>query len=230
MKTIIGILGTGTVGRAHAAKLLELGYDVVLGTRDVEKTLADTKKDAMGNPPFSEWRKDHINVKLATFADTAKQGEIIIEALKGEVVIGELKKLEKQLKGKILVDIANPLDFSKGMPPSLLICNTDSLGEQIQKTLPNVKVVKTFNTMNAFLQVAPKQLADGDHHLFLSGNDADAKGKVTEIAKRYGWTNIIDLGDITTARGTEMLLPIWLRLLGALQTPMFNFKISKAKK
>lgn len=215
------------VGRAHAAKLAELGHEVVMGTQDVQKTLASVEKDAMGNPPFSEWHKEHKNIKLAPLAEAALVGEIIFDALKGEIALSVLKSLAKELDGKVLVDIANPLDFSKGMPPFLSVCNTDSLGEQIQSALPKTKVVKAFNTLNAYLQVDPKQLSSGDHDLFICGNDADAKAKVTEIAKSYGWQNIIDVGDITCARGTEMLLPIWLRLWGALKTPMFNFKIVK---
>lgn len=221
----IGILGTGIVGRAHAEKLATLGHEVMLGTQDTEKTLAGTEKDAMGNPPFSEWHKQNSRVILATLSEAATHGDIVYNALKGEIARSVLEGLQKSLNQKILVDIANPLDFSQGMPPTLSVCNTDSLGEQIQKALPMVKVVKIFNTTNAFLQVNPEQLAGGDHHLFMSGNDTEAKMKVSEIAKSYGWKHIIDLGDITTARGTEMLLPIWLRLWGALKTPMFNFKI-----
>ena len=132
----------------------------------------------------------------------------------------------KHLDGKILIDVANPLDFSRGMPPSLTVCNTDSLGEQIQRAFPAVKVVKTLNTTNAFVMVDPAQVAGGDHTLFVSGNDAAAKTRVTELLEGwFGWKQVIDLGDITTARGTEMLLPIWIRLMGALKTPMFNFKI-----
>ncbi|MDP2789345.1 MAG: NAD(P)-binding domain-containing protein [bacterium] len=224
----IGILGTGMVGRAHAAKLAELGHDVVLGTQDVKKTMANSEKDAMGNPPFAEWHKDHTEVKLVTLPEAANYGEIVYNALKGEVTLSALSSLKEELAEKILIDIANPLDFSKGMPPSLFVCNTDSLGEQIQKALPKVKVIKAFNTMNAYLQVDPHQLADGDHHLIVSGNDPDAKAQVIKIAKEwYGWSNIIDLGDITTSRGTEMVLALWIRLWGALQTPMFAFKIIK---
>jgi hypothetical protein len=135
---------------------------------------------------------------------------------------------EANLNGKVLIDIANPLDFSQGMPPTLTVCNTDSLGEQIQRAYPNVKVVKTLNTVNAFLMVNPGQLANADHTMFVCGNDAAAKAQVTEWLKGwFGWKDVIDLGDITNARGTEMLLPIWVRLWGALQSPMFNFKIVK---
>lgn len=221
----IAVLGTGMVGRAHAKKLLELGHDVTVGTKDVEKTMAETKPDGMGNPPFSIWQKENPKVKLATFSDAVKNADMILEALHGAIVVEVLKTLESSLVDKVLIDIANPLDFSKGMPPSLFVSNTDSLGEQIQRALPKTKVVKTFNTMNAMLQVNPQQLANGDHHIFISGNDPDAKTKVTELLKSYGWKNIIDLGDITTARGTEMMMPVWLRLWGALKTPMFNYKI-----
>ena len=221
----IGILGSGMVGRAHAERLVALGHDVVLGTQDVKQTLAKTTPDAMGNPPFSEWQKGKPKVQLATLAETAAHGEVIFNALNGGISVEALKKLETALRNKTLVDIANPLDFSKGMPPFLSVCNTDSLGERIQQALPGTRVVKAFNTMNAHLQVNPQQLAGGDHHAFLSGNDAKAKAQVIEIHKAYGWKNIIDLGDITTARGSEMLLPIWLRLWGALKDPMFNFKI-----
>ncbi|HSB47027.1 MAG TPA: NAD(P)-binding domain-containing protein [Candidatus Bilamarchaeum sp.] len=225
----IGIIGTGTVGQAHAARLAEKGHDVIIGTRDVKKTLANRQKDAFGSPPFSEWHKKHPKVKLGTFAEAAAHGEVVINATKGEHSHDALTLAgEKNLGGKILMDISNPLDFSKGMPPSLLVCNTDSLGEQIQRAFPDVRVVKTLNTTSAHIQVDPGQLAGGDHHVFVCGNDKNAKAKVIQyLMDWYGWKNVIDLGDISSARGTEMLLPVWLRLWGALQTPTFNFKIVK---
>ncbi|MGA3110163.1 MAG: NADP oxidoreductase, partial [Candidatus Bathyarchaeia archaeon] len=130
------------------------------------------------------------------------------------------------LKGKVLIDVANPLDFSKGMPPTLSVCNNDSLGEQIQRTFPSVKVVKALNTMNCILMVEPT-LVPGEHEVFVCGNDAQAKERVKEILKSFGWKSIIDLGDITAARGTEMVLPLWLRLMGLFQSPKFNFKIMR---
>lgn len=223
----IAVLGTGMVGRAHATRLAELGNDVVLGTQDVVKAMAKIDNDNMGNPPFSEWHQKNEAVKLVTFAEAAAQGEIIFNALAGHVTVEVLKGLGEAIGDKVLIDIANPLDFSKGMPPSLFVCNTDSLGEQIQKALPKAKIVKTFNTTNALVQVNPKSLASGDHHIFVSGNDESAKTKVVEIIKSYGWENIIDLGDITTARGTEMFLPLWLRVWGAINSPMFNIKVVK---
>ena len=224
----IGILGTGMVGRAHAAKLASLGHDVVIGTRVPARTLALDRSDAMGNPPFRAWQKENPGVKLAAFAEAAAHGEIVINAVHGAAAVEALKPLERALDGKILIDITNPLDFSKGMPPSLFVSNTDSLGEQIQRALPKTKVVKTLNTTTALLQVDARRLAGGDHHIFLSGNDASAKSRAAALlAEWYGWGNVIDLGDITTSRGAEMILPIWVRLWGVLQTPFFNFKIVK---
>lgn len=224
-KKNIGILGTGVVGRAHAARLVELGYEVIMGTQDVQKTMAQDKPDAMGNVPFPVWHKEHAAVRLETFQEAVGQSEIVFNVLKGDVAVEVLQGLAKELSGKILIDVTNPLDFSKGMPPTLFVCNTDSLGEQIQKALPDVKVVKAFNTCSAPVQVNPHELVGGDHSLFIAGEDVQAKAVVTEIAKSYGWQDIIDLGGIECARGMEMLLPVWLRLWGALKTPMFNYKI-----
>ena len=221
----IAVLGTGVVGRAHAQKLEELGHTVYMGTQDPKKTMAQSKPDAMGNPPFPVWYKDHKEVKLVTMREAAKKGEMVIEALHGQIVVEALKALKTELAGKVLIDLSNALDFSLGMPPSLFVSNTDSLGEQIQKAIPKTKVVKTFNTLSAALQINPHMLAGGDHHVFVSGNDAGAKKQVMELQKSYGWKHIIDLGDITTARGTEMLFPFWIRMMMAKGTPMFNYKI-----
>jgi len=221
----IGILGTGIVGRSHAARLASLGHDVAIGPHDVAKTLSRTEGDAMGNPPFSAWQREHKGVKLLTFAEAASHGEMVFDALRGEAALSVIEVLTSELEGKVLVDIANPLDFSKGMPPTLTVCNTDSLGEQIQRALPRVRVVKIFNTVSAFLQVDPGQLAGGNHDLFICGNDATAKELAGKIAKSYGWKTVIDLGDITSARGMEMLMPVWLRLWGAFGSPSFNYKI-----
>jgi 8-hydroxy-5-deazaflavin:NADPH oxidoreductase len=223
----IGIIGTGMVGQTLGAKLAELGHTVMIGTRDVAGTLARAEPDAMGNPPYGVWAKQHSQVKLGTFAEAASHGEIVINAASGGATIAALKIAgEANLNGKILIDVANPLDFSKGMPPTLSVCNSDSLGEQIQRAFPRAKVVKTLNTVNASLMVNPRRLADGDHDLFVSGNDTEAKNQVARYLKTwFGWKHVIDLGDITTARGAEMLLPMWLRLWGVLKTPMFNYKI-----
>jgi len=223
----IGIIGTGMVGQVLAAKLAADGHTVVVGTRNPAETLARTSPDGYGNPPFAAWQRAHPAVKLGTFAEAATHGEVLLNAASGGGSIQALTAAGAgNLEGKILIDIANPLDFSKGMPPSLSVCNTDSLAEQIQRAFPGLKVVKSLNTVTALVMVNPAAVAGGDHHLFVSGNDAGAKAEVIRLLGAwFGWKNIIDLGDITTARGTEMMLPVWIRLWGALKTPMFNFKI-----
>jgi 8-hydroxy-5-deazaflavin:NADPH oxidoreductase len=221
-----GILGTGVVGKTIAARLAGLGHEVVIGTREPEETLSRTEPDAYGNPPFSAWQEEHPEVRLGTFGEAAAHGEMVLNATAGAVSLEALDLAgEDNLNGKILIDVSNPLDFSKGMPPTLWVSNTDSLGEQIQRRFPEAMVVKTLHTMNAYLMVDPAQLAATDHTVFVGGNDAEAKAQVTELLRSLGWTDILDLGDITTARGTEMLLPIWVQLFGVLQKPIFNFKI-----
>ena len=221
-----GILGTGVVGKTIAVRLDGLGHDVIVGTRNPEETLSRTDPDQYGNPPFGSWQEEHPEVRLGTFAEAAAHGDMVVNATAGAVSLEALEQAgEDNLNGKILIDIANPLDFSKGMPPTLLVSNTDSLGEQIQRRFPEAKVVKTLHTMNAYLMVAPAQLAATDHTVFVSGDDAEAKARVSELLRSFGWSDIIDLGDITTARGTEMVLPIWVRLFGVLQKPIYNFMI-----
>jgi hypothetical protein len=223
----IGVLGTGVVGQTIAGKLSELGHDVLVGTRDVARTLAQTEPHPYGFPAFSVWQKDHPRVRLGTFAEAATHAELLINAVNGAGTLPALHQAgTSNLSGKILIDISNPLDFSKGMPPTLSVCNTDSLGEQIQSAFPQAKVVKTLNTITASLMVNPLQLADGEHHLFVGGNDAAAKAQAAAwLTAWFGWKRIIDLGDITTARGTEMYLPLWLRLMGVMGTPVFNIRV-----
>ena len=222
----IAVLGTGTVGRTIAARLAGLGHEVAVGTRDPEVTLARTETDASGNSAFSVWLAEHPQVALVAFADAAAQAEFVVNATGGEGSIPALTSAgAANLAGKVVLDIANPLDFSRGFPPSLFVKDTDSLAEEIQRAFPDARVVKALNTMTAALMAEPAQLAGGDHSTFVSGNDDDAKTTVVALLETLGHTDVIDLGDITTARGTEMLLPIWLRLMGALGTPMFNFKI-----
>ena len=209
----IGVLGSGMVAQTIGQKLVELGHSVKLGTRDPRK--------------LDEWLgKVGGGASVGGFADAAAFGAILFNCTSGT---GSLEALTsagaENLAGKVLIDVANPLDFSHGMPPTLTVCNTDSLGEQIQRAFPDVKVVKALNTMNAYLMVNPA-LLPGDHDVFICGNDAEAKATVANILKNwFGWRSVIDMGDITAARGTEMLLPIWVRLWGVFQSPMFNFKI-----
>lgn len=210
----IAILGTGMVGDALGTKLVSLGHKVMMGSRTAtnEKAVAWTLR----------------NGELAsngTFADAAAFGDIIFNCTTGHASLEALQLAGREnLQGKILVDVANPLDFSKGMPPSLTVCNTDSLGEVIQRQFSDVKVVKALNTMNCQLMTNPGLLKDPGN-VFICGNDSGAKAEVNSLLRSFGWEKIIDLGDISAARGTEQMLPIWVRLMGKLGTPMFNFSI-----
>lgn len=219
------VLGTGTVGRAIAGRLAELGHQVTVGTRDPEATLARREPDGMGNPPYAAWAADHPDVALATFADAAATADVVIHAGNGAAALELLSEAgADNLAGKVLVDISNPLDFSAGFPPTLFVKDTDSLGEQVQRAFPEARVVKTLNTLTAELMVRPGSLPEAST-VFVSGDDAEAKAVVAAMLTEFGHTDVIDLGDITTARGAEMLLPVWLRLMGSLGTATFNFKI-----
>jgi hypothetical protein len=213
----IGVLGTGMVGPTIGTKLVELGHEVMMGSRskDNEKAAAWAKS---AGPKASH----------GTFADAARFGEVLFNCTNGMASLNALKLAgAENMKGKILVDIANPLDASKGTPPTLSVSNTDSLGEQIQRAFPDTKVVKTLNTMNCRIMVNPS-LVRGDHDVCVSGNDRAAKERVKDILTNgFGWKSVVDLGDITTARGPEQLLPLWLRLMGTFGNPNFNFKIVK---
>lgn len=215
----IGILGTGMVGQSIATRLIQLGHEVKIGSRS-----GNTEK-------ATDWvNKNGNQASQGTFADAAKWGEIVFNCTKGEVTLEVMKQAgSENLKGKVLIDISNPLDFSKGMPPTLLIVNDNSLGEEVQKLLPETHVVKTLNTLTASLMVNPQLVNNGDHDIFMSGNNPEAKTKASNLLQTFGWgaEHIIDLGDITTARGTEQLLPVWVRLYGKLGSPMFQFKIVK---
>ncbi|GAA4115270.1 NAD(P)-binding domain-containing protein [Knoellia locipacati] len=210
----IAVLGTGMVGQALAARLDELGHDVIVGTRDPEA--ARTRDESF----FAA----HPGVGLASFADAALAAEVVLNATNGAASLAVLDAARDGLGGKVLVDVANPLDVSAGMPPTLTVKDTDSLGEQIQRAHPDARVVKSLNTLTAGLMTHPGALGR-DSSVFVSGDDAQAKEVVSGLLREFGHTDVIDLGDITTARGTEMWLPLWLRLWGALGTPEFNLHI-----
>ena len=221
----IAVLGTGMVGQAIAGALSRLGHSVTIGTRDPHATLARTEPDGMGNPPYAAWQDAHGDVALTTFAEAAAGAEVVVLAGNGSAAIDMLAAAGADaLAGKVLLDISNPLDFSAGFPPSLFVKDTDSLGEQIQRAFPDVRVVKTLNTLTAPLMVDPKSLGEGTT-VFVSGDDAEAKATVTGLLAEFGHDDVIDLGGIETARGTEMFLPLWLRTMGALGTGMFNIKV-----
>jgi 8-hydroxy-5-deazaflavin:NADPH oxidoreductase len=212
----IGILGTGMVGNTVGTKLIELGYEVRMGSRTAN------------NEKALEWSgKNGPNATTGTFSDAASFGELIIMCTKGDATVSVARSVKPELvKGKTILDISNPLDFSKGMPPFLTpeLSNTNSLGEEVQKIWSEANVVKTLNTVNCQIMVNPGKLKDS-HTIFLAGNSPEAKKQVTGILQQFGWTDIMDLGDISGARGMEMMLPIWVRIMIAMNNPHFGFKI-----
>lgn len=226
----IAILGTGSVGRALASKFAEVGHEVTMGTRNVKEKEQSKEKDMYGSPSFSEWHKEKSRISLKTYDQAALWCEIAVNATKGSATMEALELTGKNnLAGKILIDVSNPLDFSRGMPPSLIpeLSNTNSLAEEIQRTFPQTRVVKTFNTMWNGLMVNPGLLGGGDHVNYVSGNDNEAKNKVKELLKEFGWkdSSLLDLGDISASRATESVLLIWLRVMNTIQTGAFNFRI-----
>jgi 8-hydroxy-5-deazaflavin:NADPH oxidoreductase len=225
----IAIFGTGVVGQTMAKALTAKGHNVSIGTRDPAASKTREDKGHYGDS-FASFHQKHPAIPVLTYADAADFGDVIVNCTSGMGTLSALDLAgEAKLADKLLLDIANPLDFSKGMPPTLFVCNDDSLGEQIQRKFPKLKVVKTLNTMNCEVMVDPARIK-ADHTVFVSGNDDAAKARTkTFLSEWFGWktANIIDLGDITTARGTEQLLPIWIRLWGALKTGDFNFQIAR---
>lgn len=221
----IAVFGTGMVGQALAARLHDLGHEVVICTRDPEATLARTEPDGMGNPPLPAWLAGHAGIGVATFAAAAADAALVVNATTGAGAIPALESAgAANLAGTVILDLSNPLDFSAGFPPTLSVKDTDSLGEQIQRAFPQSRVVKTLNTLTAPLMVHPDRLGEPST-VFVSGDDAAAKSTVVDLLRSFGHTDVVDLGGIETARGTEMFLPLWLRIMGALGTPMFNVKI-----
>lgn len=217
----IGIFGTGGVAQAFATRLTELGHTVMLGTRNA----TEKRKD----PKFSEFSDKNPAVALGSFAETAAFGDFLVNASKGDATLAILASANlAHLKGKVLMDVSNPLDFSHGMPPVLIpeLSNTNSLGEEIQRRFPELRVVKTLNTMWNGIMLYPTRL-EGAHVNYLCGNDTAAKEEVRTLLHGFGWQDnqLMDLGDISSARATEATLPIWLRVYGAKQTGAFNFGI-----
>jgi 8-hydroxy-5-deazaflavin:NADPH oxidoreductase len=213
----IAVLGTGVAGRTLAGKLVESGHDVVLGSRTA------TNEAAVG------WAAEAgPRAKAATFFDAAAEAEVVINATPGAVSLEVLAAAStKNLAGKVLIDVANPLDHSAGFPPSLSISNTDSLAETIQRAFPTARVVKALNTMRADVMIAPDRLAGGDHDVFMAGDDEGAKEVVAGILREFGWRteHIRDLGPLEAARGLEMWLPLWLRIFLKQGDSVFNIKV-----
>lgn len=219
----IAVLGTGMVGQTIATKLVERGHEVRMGSRDAK------------NPKAIEWAKTvGSKASVGTFADAAKFGNLVFNCTEGAHSLDALKSAGSQtLEGKILVDVSNALDLSKGMPPPLFVNpNAESLAERIQSAFPKARVVKSVNTVSSSLMTDPSGVP-GDHDLFLSGNDAAAKAAVADLfIKEFGWKkqNIRDLGDVSSARAAEALFLAWARLWGAFGHANFNWHVNVGPK
>jgi predicted dinucleotide-binding enzyme len=210
----IGVLGTGQVGQTLATKLVELGHEVRMGSR------------AAGNEKAVAWASEAgEGASEGSFADAAEFGELVINATSGAFSLEVLAAAgADNLAGKVLLDVSNPLDFSRGRPPVLAFCNDDSVGERLQRDFPDTRVVKSLNTVNCKVMVDPGPVGGT---MFVSGNDADAKAMVTDLLESFGWprADILDLGDIKAARGQEMYVPLWLRLTSAAGPGGINIKL-----
>jgi predicted dinucleotide-binding enzyme len=217
----IAVLGTGMVGSALGTKLVKIGHQVMMGSRTAKSEAGQAWLRSAGG-----------KAQIGTFSDSAAFGEIVLDCTNGANSLAALRQVgAANLRGKILISVSNPLDFSKGMPPTLTVCNTDSLGEQIQREFPEARVVKALNTVNCDVMVNPG-IVPGEHDLIICGNDPAAKHEVTaHLGEWFGWKkeSVIDLGDISASRGTEMYLALWVRLWGVLGTPHFNIKVVRPR-
>jgi 8-hydroxy-5-deazaflavin:NADPH oxidoreductase len=221
----IAVLGTGPVGQALSGRLADLDHHVTVGTRDPDATRARTGPAGAGPPDFATWHAAHPTVDLATFPEAAADADLVVLAGNGAAAADMLAAVgADRLDGAVVLDVSNPLDFSDGFPPSLFVKDTDSLAERLQRAFPRARVVKALNTLNASLMVDPASLGSSST-VFVSGDDPAAKATVVAVLESFGHDDVIDLGALETARGAEMLLPLWLRLMQALGTPHFNIKV-----
>jgi predicted dinucleotide-binding enzyme len=222
----IGMIGSGSVGQTLGAGLAALGHEVTIGIR--APSAAEMEKPRQNAETLAAWAA-RTGARVAGFAEAAGGADMVFNATRGDASLAALGAAgAANLTGKVLVDVANPLDFSKGMPPFLIpaLSGPTSLGEEIQKAFPEARVVKAFNTIAAAVMVDPGKIP-GEHDLFLAGNDAGAKDAVAEIARGFGWTRIVDLGDIVGARASEALLPFWVRQWMTGGTPLVNIRVAR---
>ncbi|MDQ1702199.1 MAG: 8-hydroxy-5-deazaflavin:NADPH oxidoreductase [Frankiaceae bacterium] len=212
----IAVLGTGPVGHALANRLIEVGHDVWMGSRDA------------GGETVTAWAAGRSErAHAATFADAAAAGELIVNATGGAVSLAVLASVApNDLAGKVLLDISNPLDFSNGFPPGLSPAITDSSAEQIQRAHPQARVVKSLNTMNCDVMVDPS-LVRGPHTVFVAGDDDAAKSTVVDLLASFGWPrpDILDLGGLVASRGLEAYVLFWVNVRMALGTNAFNIAV-----
>ncbi|MEU9250508.1 NAD(P)-binding domain-containing protein [Streptomyces sp. NPDC048270] len=231
----IAVLGTGGGGRAHARRLLELGHEVVVGTRDSEATLGRTEPDFMGIEPFGQWLADYPGIELAPFADAAAGADLVINGIDGANAVRVLSGIGGHLTGKTVMDYAVPFIYNPerahpwptpwGVMPALDPVDFDSLGERIQRAVPQAHVVKAGVTQEQETVVNPQGIGGGDHTMFVAGEDAAAKQQVTELLRAYGWRDVLDLGPIVSSRGMEMYAHMHSAVQFALGGARFGMKV-----
>lgn len=213
----IGVMGTGAVGSTIATKLVQAGHDVRMGSR------------AAGNEAAVAWADEHgESASQGSFAEAAAfADELVFNCTAGAGALPAAESAVGELAGKVLVDVSNPLEFADA-GPRLFVSVDDSLGEQLQRALPDTWVVKSLNTLTADLMVDPGMVA-GDHVVFVCGDDDAAKAKTSQVLGDLGWPRerVIDLGDISAARATEAYLLIWLRMMGTFGSAQFNIEVRR---
>jgi len=210
------VLGTGAVGRAIASKLINLGHEVMIGSRSA------------ANEKAIDWANNNgAGANSGTFEQAASFGEVIFIATLGTGVLTALQLAKPEnFSGKTVIDITNPLDFSNGKTPTLFVGLTDSMGERVQRFIPNANVVKTLNIVNSEVMVNPS-LVPGDPDMFVCGNSGEAKQKVISLLSDFGWKSIIDIGGIESARVMEPFVLLWVKGWLHFQTPYFAMKFLK---
>jgi 8-hydroxy-5-deazaflavin:NADPH oxidoreductase len=200
----VGVLGTGEVARRLAAGFRSRGHDVMIGSRDPDK------------PELREWLSgDGAGVEAGTFAQAAAYGELLVLAVLGNAAEDAIAQAgPENFAGKVVIDVMNPLDFSGGFPPKLSISGEDSLGERVQRALPEAKVVKAFNTIGSPYFVDPS-FSEGRPTMLIAGDDEEAKRIVTDVLADFGWTHTVDIGGIAGSRELEAICILWVKIGGA---------------
>jgi hypothetical protein len=210
----VGVLGSGEVGRRLAAGFSSRGHDVMIGSRDP------------GKPELREWLSgDGAGIQGGTFAQAAAHGELLVLAALGDAAEQAIVDAgPENFSGKVVIDAMNPLDFSAGFPPKLSISGEDSLGERVQRALPDAKVVKAFNTIGNPYFVDPA-FSEGQPTMLIAGNDEDAKRTVGDVMADFGWPAPVDLGEIEGSRELEAICIAWVKIGGARGSWDHGFKL-----
>jgi predicted dinucleotide-binding enzyme len=213
-RTQVGVLGSGEVGRRLAAGFASRGHDVMIGSREP------------GKPELSEWLSgDGAGIRAGTFAETAAHGELVALAVLGNAAEEAIAVAgPERFAGKVVIDATNPLDFSGGFPPKLSICGEDSLGERVQRALPDARVVKAFNTIGNQYFVDPS-FSDGLPTMLIAGDNAEAKRTVSDVVADFGWPEAVDIGGIEGSRELEAICIAWVKIGGARGAWDHGFKL-----